>query len=94
MIAMECHCGNQYFSKEADLKRGWGLSCSKHCAAVRRDFGRPAAKRLDGQKIVKTKNKPLSDRVVAYTGKNFDDDDHYSAMDDMEDGWDGHKDSF
>jgi hypothetical protein len=91
MIAMECHCGNQYFAKAADLKRGWGLSCSKHCAAVRRDFGKPAAKRLDGQKIVKTKNKPSSDRVGAYAGKNLTDYEHRQACYDSEAGWDGHK---
>ena len=94
MIAMQCHCGNQYFAKEADLKRGWGLSCSKHCAAVRRDFGKPAAKRLDGLKIVKTAKKPLPNRVRAYTGKNFTYEEHLQACYDSEVGWDGHKDSF
>ncbi|KKB61133.1 hypothetical protein WM40_25020 [Robbsia andropogonis] len=43
---MRCHCGRHYEAREADLKRGWGKSCSKHCAAVRREFGRPAAKRV------------------------------------------------
>lgn len=46
LIKMVCHCGTQYDAREAELKRGWGLSCSKGCAAVRREFGRPAAKRL------------------------------------------------
>lgn len=43
--AMICHCGNEYSAREADLKRGWALSCSKRCAAIRRDFGRPSAQR-------------------------------------------------
>ncbi len=42
--SMTCHCGKEYSAKVADLKRGWALSCSKRCAAIRRDFGRPPAK--------------------------------------------------
>ena len=45
MADMQCHCGAEYKAREADLKRGWGYSCSKHCAAVRRDFGLKRAKR-------------------------------------------------
>lgn len=33
---MVCHCGKHYEAREADLKRGWGLSCSKSCAAHRK----------------------------------------------------------
>lgn len=44
---MVCHCGKHYQARVADLKRGWGLSCGKSCAAVRREFGRPAAKPRD-----------------------------------------------
>lgn len=40
---MRCHCGCTYTARVADIKRGWGLSCSKRCAAIRRDFGRPKA---------------------------------------------------
>tara|TARA_R100000541_G_C1861910_1_gene79380 strand:+ start:108 stop:623 length:516 start_codon:yes stop_codon:yes gene_type:complete len=40
---MTCHCGANYTAKVADLKRGWALSCSKRCAAIRRDYGRPSA---------------------------------------------------
>lgn len=39
---MKCFCGNEYVAKKADLKRGWAKSCSKSCAATRREFGRPA----------------------------------------------------
>lgn len=45
---MRCHCGEQYSARMADIKRGWGLSCSKRCAAIRRDFGRPAASKAEG----------------------------------------------
>lgn len=43
---MQCHCGTKYYARIADIKRGWGLSCCKRCAAIRRDFGRPAAKAI------------------------------------------------
>lgn len=43
MQRMRCHCGAIYSARIADLRRGWGLSCSKRCAAIRRDFGRPPA---------------------------------------------------
>lgn len=45
MVTMVCYCGKEYQAREADLKRGWGLTCCKSHAAIRRDFGRPAAKR-------------------------------------------------
>lgn len=45
-VNMQCHCGKHYQARKADLLRGWGLSCSKRCAAIRREFGRPAAKIL------------------------------------------------
>lgn len=45
MVEMICHCKQEYKAREADLKRGQGLSCSKRCAAIRREFGRPKAER-------------------------------------------------
>lgn len=45
IIEMICHCGFEYKVRSADIKRGWGLSCGKRCAAIRRSYGRPAAKR-------------------------------------------------
>ena len=44
---MQCHCGVIYFARAADLDRGWGFSCSKRCAAIRREFGRPKAKKIN-----------------------------------------------
>lgn len=37
---MICHCGQEYKAREADLKRGWGKSCSKRCASIRRMYGK------------------------------------------------------
>jgi hypothetical protein len=45
LVEMICHCGFEYKARSADIKRGWGLSCGKRCAAIRREYGRPAAKR-------------------------------------------------
>ena len=45
-IKMQCHCGDIYFARKADIDRGWGFSCSKRCAAIRREFGKPKAKQV------------------------------------------------
>lgn len=44
-VTMICHCKQEYQAREADLKRGWGKTCSKRCAAIKREYGRPDAKR-------------------------------------------------
>jgi hypothetical protein len=36
---MNCRCGKTYKARKADLKRGWGLSCSKSCAKKRSNKG-------------------------------------------------------
>lgn len=36
-IQMTCVCGKEYQAREADLKRGWGKSCSKSCASKKRE---------------------------------------------------------
>lgn len=46
-VTMICHCKQEYQARAADLKRGNGFSCSKRCAAIRREFGRPPAKRKE-----------------------------------------------
>lgn len=45
-VRMKCWCGVEYDAREADLKRGWGMSCSKSHAAIKRDYGRPNATRV------------------------------------------------
>lgn len=38
----ECdNCGTIYDAKESDIKRGWGLTCSKKCAAEKREKSKP-----------------------------------------------------
>lgn len=31
------NCGKEYSARSADVKRGWGLNCSKSCAASSRE---------------------------------------------------------
>lgn len=35
-----CRCGESYSVKYADLKRGWGMSCSKSCASIKKVGGK------------------------------------------------------
>ena len=35
------NCGNEYKADARNLKRGWGLCCSKSCAAKKREMSRP-----------------------------------------------------
>lgn len=88
MTLMICHCGVEYDAREADLKRGWGYSCSKSCAAKRRDFGAPKAKRADGLKTKQVKKspdtyRPNDDRYISFS------DNRYLYEDEL--GWDAHK---
>ena len=36
-IERTCRCGNKFKARVADIKRGWAKSCSKSCAALRRE---------------------------------------------------------
>lgn len=45
VVEMVCHCGAEYKARAADIDRGWGMSCSKRCAAIRRKYKKPPAKR-------------------------------------------------
>lgn len=50
---LQCHCGTKYHARVADLERGWGRSCSKACAATKREFGRPDPVEVDTGLTVK-----------------------------------------
>lgn len=36
------NCGKEYNADERNLKRGWGLCCSKSCAAKKRENSKPS----------------------------------------------------
>lgn len=41
-IVRNCdNCGSEYQADERNLKRGWGLCCSKSCAASKREKSKP-----------------------------------------------------
>lgn len=61
-VNMVCHCGKEYTTRTADLERGWGLSCSKSCAAIRRDHLLSPGYAKDGSVIKQTKPTPNSHR--------------------------------
>lgn len=46
-VRMKCFCGCEYDARKADLDRGWALTCSKSCSAIRREFGRKPATRVN-----------------------------------------------
>ena len=35
------NCGKEYLADNRNLKRGWGLTCSKSCAAKKREMSKP-----------------------------------------------------
>lgn len=35
------NCGNEYYADSRNIKRGWGLTCSKSCAASMREKSKP-----------------------------------------------------
>ncbi len=35
------HCGKSYTADNRNIKRGWGLTCSKSCAAKKREKSKP-----------------------------------------------------
>jgi len=93
-VEMQCHCGEIYSARSADLKRGWGYSCDKSCAAKRRDFGLPKAKRIDGLKTKQVNKKPSGYRpndVRIHDPEIERERIHNQALSDIELGWDGHK---
>ena len=44
-VGMICHCGVHYYTTENELRRGWGLSCSRKCARRRTISGLAPGKR-------------------------------------------------
>jgi len=57
-MEMECFCGSHYKARLADIRRGWGKTCSKRCAAIKREYGRPNGKPVKKSETVKYGKKP------------------------------------
>lgn len=77
-------CGVVYEARQADLKRGWGMCCSKSCAASHKLRGNPNHGYLRG--TVRDERYLSEDEIRERN--------HQAALDDCGQGWDGHKDSF
>lgn len=94
-VEMICRCGERYTTRQADIDRGWGKSCSKSCAALRRDFGGNAAKRADGKPLMRPKkkgaNRIVKDKRLSIPHYALNDLMNESALYDSEQGWDAHK---
>lgn len=62
------NCNKEYEADKRNLRRGWGLTCSKSCAASKRE----KTKRVSHQNKVNNnyKSKPIFDRL----GDLIDDD--------------------
>ena len=77
-IERECNndnCRIKYMARTADLKRGWGKSCSKRCAAIVRKYG----------------NRPVAEASKKYRDRPNDNRTYDSVIDECERGWDAHK---
>lgn len=95
-VSLKCFCGNSYAAREADIRRGWAKTCSKRCAAVKREYGRPNARHVTGSVVTWGKKYKRPNPPAAKPGA-FDHDRWCREFDDMNDfddpSWDAHKDS-
>lgn len=73
------NCGKTYNADQRNLKRGWGLCCSKSCAAKKRERSKPG---YDPHRVAVNNLRRESWTPSPY----YDYDDDPS--------WDAHKDSF
>lgn len=81
MIECTCKwrgCREKFMARKADVDRGWAKFCSKSCKAKEQE-SRTGQFASHGQKSSRS---PEDQRA------------HEIAMDSIEDGWDGHKNSF
>ena len=76
------NCGKEYKADNRNLKRGWGLTCSKSCAASKREKSKPTynVERVKANNIRRenwntSHNAPSvvsgSGRVTGYTSEGY-----------------------
>ena len=72
------YCGKSYLADNRNLKRGWGLTCSKSCAAHKREKNKPSYN---------------PERVERNNIRRAEWNDRYceSSLHDDDQGWDAHK---
>ncbi len=84
------HCDKEYEADERNLKRGWGLCCSKSCAASKREKSKLGynSERVAANNIRRenwTKKGAIEGDSVYHVDLSLGEDDM---------GWDAHKDTF
>jgi hypothetical protein len=97
------NCQNEYMADSRNLKRGWGLTCSKSCAASKREKSKPNYN-PDTVKANNLKRELWNEgkitgrtsegyKVIDGTAYNEFDEPMYDVDDIDEDdrGWDSHK---
>ena len=75
-----CKCGKEFIARLADVKRGWGNSCSKRCAAL----FRTKTNTINTTKQIKIK-KSIRQRAQDILDGDWDD---------FDPSWDAHKECF
>lgn len=92
-VALLCFCGMPYVARVADIKRGWAKTCSKSCAAVKREYKRPNARHMDGSavKFGKKYQRPNPPNDSRIDDSRIDPYQEYGDPND-DPTWDAHKD--
>lgn len=73
------NCGTEYNADNRNLKRGWGLTCSKSCAASKREKSKPSYKkeRVEANNIrralwnEKIHDSDYTHKVTGYTSEGY-----------------------
>ena len=90
-VKLKCACGAIYTKRTADIERGWGKSCSKRCAAIKRTRNTPNATFLDDSPVPWGKKARSYSSVKNTAKKRY----FYDAAGlDDDPSWDAHKDCY
>lgn len=86
------YCDKEYMADNRNLKRGWGLCCSKKCAANKRERSKP---NYNPERFIRN-NKRRENWVENgldnwARSKGYESYDDYCATCEMELGWNEHK---
>lgn len=77
------YCGKEYMADDRNLKRGWGLCCSKKCAAKKREMSKPG---YNPEKVERNNLKrellSLLNKSDKYTDDEYTADDYNSEWGD------------
>lgn len=91
-VKLRCYCGSVYTKRIADIKRGWGKSCSKSCAAKKKTHGNPSATYMDGSKVSWGKSYTKKQATIKPVAAINTNDDWDELNEDPS--WEAHKDCF